>query len=363
MTDRIHNFSAGPATLPLPVLQQAQAELINLNGIGMSILEISHRSQPFIDIIDETAANIRELLRVPADYEVLFLQGGATTQFSMVPMNFLRGKQQPADYIVTGSWGQKAIKEAKREGEARVVFDGGPNYTSVPAAGAFSPDPKAAYLHYTSNETIQGVQFKHTPDSAGAPLICDASSDFMHRPIEVGKHALIYAGAQKNAGPAGVTIVIARKDLIESGADGLHTMLDYRTHAGKQSMHNTPPTFAIYIVMLVTRWLRDEIGGLAQMEALNEDKAALLYDAIDNSNGFYRPHAATSARSLMNVVWRLPSEELEAEFVRTADASGLSGLKGHRSVGGIRASIYNALPKASVQTLVDFMGDFARTHA
>ena len=364
MDDRIYNFSAGPAVLPLSALKAAQKELLALPGIGMSVLEISHRSKPFEAILNETITNLRKLLHIPDNYKVLFLQGGASLQFSMISMNFLRASNRPAAYLVTGTWGQKAVKEAQREGEVVIAWNGKDSgFTRVPDASEITLPANPAYVHYTTNETIQGVQFHHLPTSGDAPLICDMSSDFLCRPVNVSKHALIYAGAQKNAGPAGVTMVILRDDLLETIPDGLHTMLDYRTHANNNSLYNTPPVFSIYMVMQVTRWLLNEIGSLDTMYHLNTNKASLLYHLIDESNGFYRPHAAPNSRSLMNVTFRLPTEELEAEFISQASKRRLSGLKGHRSVGGIRASIYNAMPLDGVQALADFMTEFKASHS
>ncbi len=364
MTERVFNFSPGPATLPLPVLQEVQQNLLALPGVGASVLEISHRSKTFEQIITQAEENIRRLLNLPEEYHVLFLQGGASLQFSQVPMSFLRGPGRSADYIVTGSWAKRALAEAQREGDVRVVWDGkGDGYSRVPQPGEVQIDPRAVYVHFTSNETIQGVQFATEPETGDVPLVCDASSDFLSRPIEVKRYGLIYAGAQKNVGPAGVTIVIIRQDLLEQVPDNLPTMLNYKVHAEHRSLYNTPPVFAVYIVMLVTRWLLENIGGLEQMHAINRQKAQMLYDAIDHSEGFYRGHAQADSRSLMNVTWRLPSEELEAEFVKQAKEAGLHELKGHRSVGGIRASIYNAMPIEGVRTLVQFMEHFRQKHA
>ncbi|MEJ5252059.1 MAG: 3-phosphoserine/phosphohydroxythreonine transaminase [Armatimonadota bacterium] len=364
MNQRVFNFSPGPATLPLPVLQEVQQNLLALPGAGASILEISHRSKTFEQIIAQAEANIRQLLNLPDEYHVLFLQGGASLQFSQVPMTFLRGSGRSADYMVTGSWAKRALAEAQREGGVRVIWDGKENnYSRVPKKGEYDVNPDAVYVHFTSNETIQGIQFPAEPETGDVPLVCDASSDFLSRPIDVKRYGLIYAGAQKNVGPAGVTIVIIRNDLLERVPDGLPTMLDYRVHAENHSLYNTPPVFAIYVVMLVTRWLLESIGGLEQMHAINQQKAQMLYDAIDRSEGFYRGHAQPDSRSLMNVTWRLPTEELEAQFVKEAKEAGLHELKGHRSVGGIRASIYNAMPIEGVRTLVEFMEDFRRRHA
>ncbi len=357
MPERVWNFSAGPAVLPLPVLQEAQRDLLALPGVGMSVLEISHRSRWFDAILQETEANLRQLLNIPAHYRVLFLQGGASLQFAMVPMNLLGDRS--ADYILTGSWGEKAFQEALKVGRARIAWSGkNENFTRTPRPDELDIDPSAAYVHFTSNETIQGVEFQQEPPVGDLPLVCDASSDFLSRPLPIERYALLYAGAQKNAGPAGVTIVIIREDLLERVPPDLPAMLDYRLQAEHQSVYNTPPVFAIYIVMLVTRWLLNEIGGLERMQQLNRQKASLLYEVIDQSGGFYRGHAHPECRSVMNVTWRLPSEELEKAFVQEAQANGLYELKGHRSVGGCRASIYNAMPLEGVQALRDFMLDF-----
>src|SRR6266850_4599234 len=356
MNERIYNFSAGPAILPLPVLQEAQRDLLSLPGLGMSVMEISHRSKAFDYIISRADSGLRELLGIPANYHVLFLQGGASLQFSMVPMNFLPAEGS-ADYIITGSWGKKALKEGKRVGAVNVaatMADGG--FTRVPGPDELNLNPKAAYVHFTTNETIEGVEWKHEPEVGDVPLVADASSDILSHAIPVEKYALIYAGAQKNMGPSGVTLVIIRDDLLKLIPDGLHTMLDYRTHVENKSLYNTPNTWGIYIISLVCKWLKDK-GGLAAMERENEEKAKLLYDAIDATD-FYRGHADADARSIMNVTFRLPSEGLEKKFAAEATAQGMDGLKGHRSVGGIRASIYNAFPREGVEVLVSFMKDF-----
>jgi len=364
MMERVFNFSPGPATLPLPVLQEVQQNLLALPGVGASVLEISHRSKTFEEIIAQAEANIRALLSLPEEYHVLFLQGGASLQFSQVPMSFLRGTGRSADYIVTGSWAKRALAEAQREGAVRIVWDGkADNYSRVPKHGEYEIDPSAAYVHFTSNETIQGIQFPAEPETGHVPLVCDASSDFLSRPIDVKRYGLIYAGAQKNVGPAGVTIVIIRQDMLEQVPDDLPTMLNYTVHVEHRSLYNTPPVFAVYVVMLVTRWLLENIGGLEQMHAINQQKAQLLYEAIDRSEGFYRGHAQPDSRSLMNATWRLPSEELEVQFVKEAKEAGLHELKGHRSVGGIRASMYNAMPIEGVRTLVEFMEHFRQKHA
>ena len=358
MSERIFNFSAGPAVLPLPVLEQAQRELVSLPGVGMSVMEISHRSKTFDEIINRAERGVRELLGVPDNYHVLFLQGGASLQFSMIPMNFLP-QGGSADYIITGSWGKKALKEAKREGAVNVAAttaDGG--FTRVPNQDEIKLDAKAAYVHITTNETIEGVEWKHEPEVADVPLIADASSDIMSHAIPVEKYALLYAGAQKNMGPSGVTLVILRDDLLKRIPDNLHTMLDFRTHVENKSLYNTPNTWGIYIIDLVCKWVQEK-GGLASMQRENEEKAALLYDVID-ATPFYRGHADADSRSIMNVTFRLPSEELEKKFATEATAAGLDGLKGHRSVGGIRASIYNAFPREGVEALVSFMKEFER---
>jgi phosphoserine aminotransferase len=357
MNERIFNFSAGPAVLPLPVLEEAQHELISLPGVGMSILEISHRSKVFDEIIGRAEAGLRELLGLPENYHVLFLQGGASLQFSMIPMNFLG--EGSADYIITGSWGKKALKEAKKEGAASVAASTeDSNFTRVPGPEELKLNPNAAYLHFTTNETIQGVEWRDEPEAGDVPLFADASSDILSRPIPAEKYALIYAGAQKNMGPSGVTVVILRDDLLGRIPDGLPTMLDYRTHVENKSLYNTPNTFGIYILALVCKWLKGK-GGLEGMQRENEEKAGILYDAIDATD-FYRGHADADSRSLMNVTFRLPSEELEKQFTKEATAEGLDGLKGHRSVGGIRASIYNAFPREGVEALVSFMKEFEK---
>lgn len=325
----------------------------------MSVLEISHRSAPFEQVLRDTENNLRALLDLPRDYHVLFLQGGATLQFSMVPMNLLRGSGRHADYVVAGTWGKKAVTEARREGEVRVLWDGdGEAFTRMPRPDEWQPDPKAAYVHITSNETIQGIQLHWEPESSPVPLVCDMSSDFLSRPISVERYGLIYAGAQKNAGPAGVTVVILREELLERIPDNLHTMLDYGVHVAKDSMYNTPPVFSIYVVNLVTEWLLLEIGGLRKMAEVNAEKAELLYRVIDESDGFYRGHAQSESRSHMNVTWSIADSNLELLFVNQARTRGMHGLKGHRSLGGLRASIYNAMPLHGVRALRDFMLEF-----
>ncbi|MGI9108325.1 MAG: 3-phosphoserine/phosphohydroxythreonine transaminase [Pyrinomonadaceae bacterium] len=358
MTERIYNFSAGPAVLPVPVLEEAQRDMLSLPGVGMSVMEISHRSKTFDEIISGAEASLRELMGIPENYKVLFLQGGASLQFSMIPMNLLP-PGGTADYIVTGSWGKKALKEAKRVGTINVAANTeDSSYSRTPEPHELKLNPDAAYLHLTSNETIEGVEWKHLPEAGDVPLISDASSNILSRPEPVEKYALIYAGAQKNMGPSGLTLVIIRDDLLARIPDKLHTMLDYRTHVENDSLYNTPNTWGIYILNLVCKWLKEK-GGIEGMHRENEAKAALLYDAIDATD-FYRGHAARESRSLMNVTFHLPSEDLEKQFVRDATEAKLDGLKGHRSVGGLRASIYNAFPREGVEALVEFMKEFER---
>ena len=353
---RIFNFSAGPATLPESVLQQVRDELLDWHGTGMSVMEMSHRDKPFMSIAVEAEKDLRELLNVPVNYKVLFLQGGATAQFAVVPMNLLRGKPG-ADYLVTGSWGQKAAKECGKYGKANVVAKP-EKYTSIPDSKTWKLDPNAAYLHYTPNETIEGVEFQYTPETTTVPLVADFSSSFLSRPVDVSKFGLIYAGAQKNAGPAGLTFVIVRDDLIGQPHAALPSVFDYKTMADNESMLNTPPCFAWYISGLVFKWIKG-IGGLEGMARINQSKSKLLYDYID-SQGFYKNPVSKDARSWMNVVFTLPNEAMDADFLKGASAAKLAGLKGHRSVGGMRASLYNAMPEAGVKALVDYMKEFAR---
>ena len=337
----------------------ARDELLELPGAGASIPEISHRSPAFEAVIEEAEANLRGLLAVPENHRVLFLHGGASPQFSMAPMNLLRSR---AAYVLTGTWGRKAVAEARRHGEVDVVWDGAEDgYSTVPER--LEPSP-LDYLHVTSNETIEGVELQAGFEPAGgAPLVCDASSDFLSRPIPVERYGLLYAGAQKNAGPAGLAVALIREDVLEGVREGLPKMLYYRTHATNRSLYNTPPVFAVYVFMLVTRWLRDDVGGLERMHGTNREKAALLYEAIDGSEAFYRGRAAAEARSLMNVTFRLPGEDIERAFVSEATANGLAELKGHRSISGIRASIYNAMPLAGARELGAFMDAFRARHA
>lgn len=357
---RVYNFSPGPAVLPLPVLQQAQEELLCLPGTGVSVLEMSHRDKHFIEILHDAEATLRSLLGVGDDYAVLFLQGGARLQFSMVAANLLRGAGVPAQYLLTGSWGKKAIDEARKEGDVETIFDAADsNYDRVPGAGQYTVRDDAAYLYYCSNETIQGVQFPSEPACPeGVPLVCDASSDFLSRPLPVDRYGILYACAQKNAGPAGVTVVIIRRDLLDRGSADLPGYLQYKNHAENDSEWNTPPTFAIYLLGKVAHWIADTIGGLDAMARQNHDKAKLLYDVIDAHSEFYRGHAQPQSRSQMNVTFRLPSDELQARFLAEAADRDLASLKGHRSVGGIRASVYNAMPVEGVESLASFMKDF-----
>jgi phosphoserine aminotransferase len=361
MTERIFNFGAGPGVLPESVLEEAQRDLMALPGVGMSVLEISHRGKAFDEMIQGCEADIRKLASIPPNYHVLFLQGGASLQFAMVPMNLLPSGGK-ADYIVTGSWGQKALKEAKKFGAPQLAGSTeAENFDRVTVQSELKLDPAAAYVHFTSNETIQGVEWGKEPEVGSVPLVCDASSDMFSRPIDVTKYALIYAGAQKNLAPAGTTLVILREDMLARSPKTLPTMLDYNTFAKEKSLYNTPAVFAIYIMRLVMKWVLAE-GGLPAMAAKNAEKARLLYDALDGPGGWYRPHAKPGSRSNMNVTFRLPSEELEAKFVSEAKKARLDGLKGHRSVGGIRASIYNAFPKRGVEALVSFMKEFQRAN-
>lgn len=360
MKGRIHNFNAGPAALPLPVLEEIQAEFLDFKGSGMSITEVSHRSKWFDDVIENAVARVRRLLDLDERFHVVFLQGGASMQFCMIPMNLLPDGQS-ADYVNTGTWATKAIKEARIQAkEVNVVASSEEqNFLCIPKEISFSPH--AAYVHITSNNTIKGTQWASFPDTTGIPLISDMSSDIMSRPFDPSPFGLIYAGAQKNLGPAGATLVIIRQDMLERVPQDLPTMLKYTTFVEKNSMFNTPPCFAVYVIQLVLKWLEETVGGLEKMGALNRQKADLLYHAIDK-RGFYSGAAEKDSRSLMNVTFRLPSEELERHFVQQALDNGMGGLKGHRSVGGCRASIYNSTSLEAVKALVDFMEEFARKH-
>jgi len=357
-TTRAFNFSAGPAVLPLPVLERAQRDLVALPGVGMSVMEISHRSKTFEDMLQGAIAGIRDLAGVSSNYRILFLQGGASLQFSMVPMNLLRAGTV-ADYIDTGTWAAKAAKEARRVGVVNVTGSTkADHYSRIPSQAELRLTPDASYVHITTNNTIEGTEWKTLPEVGGVPLVADASSDIFSGPIDVDRFGVIYAGAQKNLGPAGVTLVFVREDLLALSDDNLPTMLSYKVQAENNSLYNTPNTFGIYIVGLVVSWLTS-LGGLPAIARLNERKAARLYAEIDRT-GFYRGTARKESRSLMNVTFRLPSEELERAFDEEATAAGLDGLKGHRSVGGMRASIYNAFPEEGVEALVQFMREFER---
>ncbi|MFN3752054.1 MAG: 3-phosphoserine/phosphohydroxythreonine transaminase [Thiobacillus sp.] len=356
----IYNFSAGPAVLPRDVLQQVQAELVDWHGSGMSVMEMSHRGREFMGIAAEAEADLRELMGIPASYKVLFLQGGASSQFAMVPMNLLRGRAS-ADYLNTGEWSKKAIKEAKKYAAVNVVASSEDrNFSYAPAFSTWKRDPNTAYLHYTPNETIGGVEIFDIPDTGSTPLVADMSSTILSRPMDVSKFGLIYAGAQKNIGPAGLTLVIVREDLIGQSLPGTPTMFDYKVHADNDSMYNTPPTFAMYVAGLVFKWIKAR-GGLAAMERINREKAALLYDYLDSTD-FYASPVAKENRSLMNVPFTLRDAALDEAFLKLAKERGLLQLKGHRSVGGMRASIYNAMPIEGVRALVDLMRDFEKSH-
>jgi len=361
MEKRIFNFSAGPAILPEEVLLDAQKELFSYKGSGMSIMEMSHRGKIFDGIIKEADADLRKLLGIDENYSILFLQGGATLQFSMVPLNLMPPKNK-ADYIVTGSWAKKAVKEAKRVGAVNIAGSTeAESFVRLPQQSELKLDPDASYVHFTSNNTIYGTEYKTEPEVGAVPLVCDASSDFLHKKIDINKYGLVYAGAQKNIGPSGVTVVIIRKDLLERSSDSLHTYMNYKIHADNETMYNTPCTFGIYIAGLVFKWLLN-MGGLDEMYKRNVDKASILYNAIDGSGGYYKGTVVPEARSLMNVTYRLPGEELEKKFIDEAKKKGFEGIKGHRSVGGIRASIYNAFPKKGVEELVQFMDDFKKNN-
>lgn len=360
MVDRIYNFSPGPATLPYPVLKEAARDIVNFHDKGIGLIELSHRSGEFMAVAEETERLIRELLAVPDNYKVLFLQGGASSQFFMIPMNLLGGGGK-ATYLNTGVWSKKAIKEAKLFGDIEVPFSSEEtSFNRVPADDEYTVAPDSEYLYLVSNNTIYGTQFAQFPEK-NAMLVCDMSSDILSRPLDISRFGIIFAGAQKNMGPAGVTTVIIRQDLLDRTPDNVPTMLRYQTHADKGSMFNTPPTFAIYCVGRVMNWLKEQ-GGVAAMEKRNQDKAALLYNVIDDTD-FYRGHAEKGSRSLMNIAFNLPTPELEAKFIGEAAAVGLDGLKGHRSIGGCRASIYNAFPKEGVEKLVEFMTEFARNNS
>lgn len=358
---RVFNFSAGPAMLPEPVLEQAKEEMLDFQGTGMSVMEMSHRSEAYLSIARQAEVDLRDLLNIPEHYKVLFLQGGASLQFAMVPLNLLRGSNQ-ADYLNTGLWSEKAIAEAKKYCQVNLVADGKPSkYTTVPPRSTWKCNPSAAYFHYTPNETINGLEL-HAPPEVEVPLVADFSSTLLSRPLDVSRYAVIYAGAQKNIGPAGLTLVIIREDLLDMCIPGTPTMLIYKTHKDNESMYNTPSTYAWYIAGLVFKWLKAQ-GGLEEMGKINQNKAQMLYEAIDHSNGFYKNPVDPQYRSWMNVPFTLKSEELEKTFLKEAKQTGLVTLAGHRSVGGVRASIYNAMPQEGVKILVDFMNAFAQRNA
>jgi len=355
---RVFNFSAGPAALPEAVLKRAQEEMLDWHGTGMSVMEMSHRGKEFMSIAEQAEADLRELMAIPDNYKVLFLQGGASLQFAMVPLN-LMAEGDEADYFLTGAWSKKAIAEAKRHGKVNVVADTSDSkFTTLPEEGSVSFSPDADYVHYTPNETIQGVEFPYIPDTGAVPLVADMSSTILSRPIDVSRFGIIYAGAQKNVGPAGLTLVIIRDDLIGGAGDSVPAMLDYATHAENGSMYNTPPTYSWYLAGLVFQWLKEQ-GGLENMGKINQRKAAMLYDAIDASDFYHNP-VEKPYRSWMNVPFTLANPELDAKFLEEAAANGLKTLKGHRSIGGMRASIYNAMPEEGVKALVEFMAEFER---
>ncbi|OIR12360.1 phosphoserine aminotransferase [mine drainage metagenome] len=357
------NFSGGPGVLPESVLQQVQESISAVPEVGLSILGISHRSDWFASVVAELKENIRLLLNLPKDYHVLFLQGGATQQFSMLPMTLLKKLGPAAEYLHTGYWSGKALPEAAREGPVRVLWSGeASGFNRLPTNDELHFSADAPYLHYVSNETVEGLQFHRTLGRDDIPRVCDMSSDFLSTPCNAKDFSMIYAHAQKNIGPAGVTVIVLKDQLLEDAPNNLPGFLDYKAQIKAHSIYNTPPVFAIYVVLLVTRWLLKDIGGLSKMDKINTEKAHLLYQSLDNSNDFYKGHAAVVDRSKMNVVFNLPTKALEAEFISTALSAGFSGLGGHRSIGGIRASLYNGLQLSSVEKLVDFMEDFRLHH-
>ncbi len=358
---RVFNFSAGPSMLPEPVLQKAQEELLVYPGCGASIMEISHRSKTFEKILENAKECLKKLLNLPENYKIIFTPGGATMQFSMLAMNFLNGGK--ADYINTGSWASKAMGEAKKHGVVIEAWSGkSENYRRIPKSEELRLSSDAKYVHFTSNETIQGIEFFEEPNVGDKPLFCDASSDFLSRPIDIRKYALIYAGAQKNIGPSGTAVVIVREDLLEQVPSGLPSLLDYKVMVENNSLYNTPSTWNIYIIGLVLDWLLNTMGGLEKIEEINKKKAEVIYNVIDRYSGFYNGHAEKGSRSRMNITFRLPNEELEKVFIEQATQEGLHGLKGHRSVGGCRASIYNAMPYEGCVALSNFMEEFAKKH-
>ncbi|UDK97613.1 3-phosphoserine/phosphohydroxythreonine transaminase [Lysinibacillus sphaericus] len=361
MTQRAYNFNAGPSALPLEVLENAQQQLVNFRNSGMSIMEMSHRSAIFDEVHNEAIALLKKLYAIPENYEVLFLQGGASLQFTMVPMNFLQADKK-ASYVLSGSWSEKAFKEAKLFGTPVEAASTKENkYRNIPALTDIQFNEDDAYVHITSNNTIYGTQWKEFPETGHVPLVADMSSDILSKPVDVSKFGIIYAGAQKNLGPSGVTVVIIRKDLLEKANKEIPTMLKYTTHADGNSLYNTPPTFGIYMLGEVLKWVEAK-GGVEAVAKLNEAKAQVIYDAIDNSNGFYKGHATPESRSLMNITFRVADEELEKQFLAEAKAAGFIGLNGHRSVGGCRASTYNAVPLETCEALRDFMVAFQQKH-
>ena len=358
---RKFNFYAGPATLPLPVLEKMSEQFVDYNGMGMSLIETSHRSKEYDEVHNQAIALVKELLGIGDEYSVMLLQGGATMQFSMIPLNLLHSGRG-CSFTLTGAWAKKALADARKVGNVEVVFDGsGDNFMSLPKAGDLAVNPESVYLHVTSNETIGGLQWQDWPDAGNVPLVADMSSDMMSRPLPMDKFGLVYAGAQKNLGPAGMALVVMRNDLLDKCGDNLTAYLSYKTHAPKNSLYNTPPVFSIWAFKCVMEWLK-ESGGLTAAAQRADTKAGLLYDAMDSSGGFYRCPVDPVSRSKMNVVWRLPTEELEKKFLGEATAVGMVGLKGHRSVGGLRASIYNAMPTEGVEVLASFMKEFQRTN-
>lgn len=361
MSKRAYNFNAGPAALPLEVLQKAQEELVEFRGIGMSIMEVSHRSKEYEQVNTETQELLKELLSIPEGYKVLFLQGGASTQFAMIPMNFLTAGKVGA-YVHSGSWAEKAIQECQLIGETVVVAQTQENVLHMPDLSNVQIPENAAYLHITSNETIAGTQYAGFPDTGNVPLIADMSSDILSRAFDVSKFALIYAGAQKNLGPSGVTVVIAKEELLAASPKTLPTMLRYSTHVKNDSLYNTPPVFGVYMINLVLKWIKG-LGGLGAIEKLNREKTNLLYHVIESSGGFYEALAEEGSRSMMNVTWKLADEELEKQFIKEFQTAGFIGLKGHRSVGHLRASTYNAVPYEACKALADFMIDFQKRNS